>query len=181
MTDAEKELRDAAQAATQGQWEVAESLGYDEVYCNWHQIGPLEFRGAAPDADGRFIAAANPTAVLALLDRIEALEADNAAMAQELQTMDARRDEAVEWIGVVREELVLAGGEGGDRDVALANLRTLVKKQATLTTAAQRASAELRHTLENLDVNGAVDADTVRHAVAMLEEATRPGSMEKMP
>lgn len=156
MTDAEKELRRLAEGARQ----VA-AYGGDEL--RWHH----------------FREAAQPAVVIALLDRIEALEADNAAMVAELQALDARRDEAVEWIGVVREELVLAGGEGGDRNVALENLRALVKKQTALTTAAQRASAELRHALRFRDAKGCVDVNLVSRAVVLLEEATTPGRPEK--
>lgn len=36
------------------------------------------------------------------------------------------RDEAVEWIGTVRDELVRAGYPAGDRTVALANIRALL-------------------------------------------------------
>lgn len=41
-------------------------------------------------------------------------------------------DEAITWIGVVRDELVLAGYPGGDRTVALANLRLLVARAKRL-------------------------------------------------
>lgn len=45
---------------------------------------------------------------------------------------ESERDEAVEWIGVVREELVRAGGAGGDRAVGLANLRAVVAERDAL-------------------------------------------------
>lgn len=164
MTDAEMKLRESAQTV----------LAQDGMR-DWGE----EFWRAWPEdkAGGRQMA----SSVLALLDRIEALEADNAALVAELEALDARRDEAVEWIGVVREELVLAGGEGGDRDVALGNLRTLVKQRDALTMAAQRVVDELRHALKYPDVGGTVDTDIVRRAVVLLEEATTPGRSEKTP
>lgn len=50
--------------------------------------------------------------------------------------LQANRDEwmrnaqdAADWIGVVRDELVLAGGKRGDRTVALANLRAVIEER----------------------------------------------------
>lgn len=43
-----------------------------------------------------------------------------------LDILIAERDAALEWIGVVRDELVAAGGSNGDRDAALKNLRALI-------------------------------------------------------
>lgn len=74
MTDAEKELRRLAQEATPGPWEVEEDGDWDEAWCQWHRVGKLDMAGAKLNKDTRFIAAADPAAVLALLERIEALE-----------------------------------------------------------------------------------------------------------
>lgn len=45
-----------------------------------------------------------------------------------LDDLQQKHDHAIQWIGVVRDELVQAGYPGGDRDVALANLRSLIFK-----------------------------------------------------
>lgn len=61
------------------------------------------------------------------------LTADSKALTETITDLRARlaeaegeRDAAVKWIGCVRDELVIAGYAGGDRDVALANLRALI-------------------------------------------------------
>lgn len=82
-TDDRKRLRELAQAATPGPWTttilgpsdddwpsavaIAATAGRRKIYAN-----PL--RGTYPHADQQFIAAANPQAVLALLDRLAASE-----------------------------------------------------------------------------------------------------------
>lgn len=84
MTDAEKRLREFAQAATPGEWR-AETDGGMNPLMPWRIARPFEPRHAttarrpyhalySTDADARFAVAAQPSAVLALLDRIEALE-----------------------------------------------------------------------------------------------------------
>lgn len=84
MTDSEKELRDLAKAATPGEWR-AETDGGMNPLMPWRIARPLEPRHEttarrpyhalySTDADARFAVAANPAVVLALLDRIEALE-----------------------------------------------------------------------------------------------------------
>ncbi|MDV2046278.1 ead/Ea22-like family protein [Citrobacter freundii] len=66
-------LREAAEKATKGQWAVEFD---DEIYStdgvNHEQIAMVFSENEARDA--AFIAAANPTAVLALLDELEAAE-----------------------------------------------------------------------------------------------------------
>ncbi len=124
MTDAEKELKRLAldaQSAIQRRGLVHAGTPEIKVF-----------------TDG-----ARPSAVLALLDRIEALEADSAAMVTDLQAGDA--------------------------------------KQAALTTAAQRASAELRHALRYRKSDGCIDTNLVSRAVVLLEEATTPNRPEAKP
>jgi hypothetical protein len=75
MVDLE-ELRRLALAATPGPWEIVPSNGLqDEAYCYWHQVGPFDLMGYEIDEDDKFVAAANPQAVLELIKRIRALEA----------------------------------------------------------------------------------------------------------
>lgn len=83
MTDAEKELKRLAQAATPGPWKH-----FTQTYGEWTVVGGGEttLQHAIADcradkltkaqnaANGEFIAATDPSAVLALLERIEALE-----------------------------------------------------------------------------------------------------------
>jgi hypothetical protein len=84
MTESEKELRRLAQEATPGEWR-AETDGGMNPLMPWRIERPLEPRHEttarrpyhalySSDADARFAVAAQPSAVLALLDRIEALE-----------------------------------------------------------------------------------------------------------
>lgn len=64
-----EDLRALAEAATPGPWT-------DEVPGMIHQSSTPGYIGTAEHPEDRaFIAAANPTAVLALLDRVEAAEA----------------------------------------------------------------------------------------------------------
>ena len=54
---------------------------------------------------------------------------------EQLRTFEeivSKRDEAVRALGVMAEELVLAGGKAGDRVVALANLRVLISERDEL-------------------------------------------------
>ena len=76
-----QELKALAEAATQGNWAVREYLGKDEAYCDWHKVGPFDLMGGTAGANSRFIAAANPAAILALL-------ADRAAMAERLAALE---------------------------------------------------------------------------------------------
>ena len=48
---------------------------------------------------------------------------------REIVEIRAERDEAVEWIGVVRTALIDAGGKSGDRAVALENLRRVIAER----------------------------------------------------
>jgi hypothetical protein len=85
-----KELRELAEKASKGEWHAwsdmpnapririgvsrqspIEGCGYDS-----HCIALVRPEFEDADANGRFIAAANPQTVLGLLDRIEALEKD---------------------------------------------------------------------------------------------------------
>lgn len=82
MTSDELKLKELAVAATQGEWRFArgEDDGIHVVHS--HVWGPKTHIGGSSstdvDADREYIAAANPTAILSLLTRIEALEQDAA-------------------------------------------------------------------------------------------------------
>lgn len=152
MTDTEKRLRELAKAALaeihedvrNERWQV-EARGMCVVArgdaARWDVVMRCDHETGRPALE--HIAASDPHAVLALLDRIKALEADSAAMVADLHAGDA--------------------------------------KQSTLTTAAQRASAELRHALRFRKADGSVDVNLVSRAVVLLEEATTPGRPEKVP
>jgi hypothetical protein len=47
---------------------------------------------------------------------------------QTIPSAEQSRDEAVEWIGVLRDELVMAGFPGGDRTVALETIRSMIQR-----------------------------------------------------
>lgn len=79
-------LREAAEKATKGQWAVEFD---DEIYStdgvNHEQIAMVFSENEARDA--AFIAAANPTAVLALLDELKAKDSTIATQQQEIRTL----------------------------------------------------------------------------------------------
>ncbi|HAV1936300.1 ead/Ea22-like family protein [Enterobacter hormaechei] len=84
-------LREAAEKATKGQWVVEFD---DEIYStdgvNNEQIAMVFSENEARDA--AFIAAANPAAVLALLDELEALKLANAAQDDHINQQQDRID-----------------------------------------------------------------------------------------
>jgi hypothetical protein len=107
-------LRELVRAATPGPWRVQSDSDYDEyrnVFVSW----PYRLLAdAAPIAnfaeentsfeDAEFIAAANPTAVLALLDRLaraEALLADAVIFLRHAATAQRDDDNRVERVGVI--------------------------------------------------------------------------------
>ena len=76
MTDLDK-LREKAQAATPGPWRVRlDAHSQDELSTVAIELAPLRWFtvGYAPDADADYIAAADPTTVLALIDRCQRAE-----------------------------------------------------------------------------------------------------------
>lgn len=78
----------------------------------------------------------------------------------EVTGLRERLDSAVEWMGTVRDELVMAGGRGGDRVVALANLRALVKERDDAQAEVERMVRWLREELD-LDVRDSVQKITL--------------------
>lgn len=90
---AKRALREAAEKATKGQWVVEFD---DEIYStdgvNNEQIAMVFSENEARDA--AFIAAANPAAVLALLDELEAAEKRIAELEAKLDSADKLQDSA---------------------------------------------------------------------------------------
>lgn len=85
----------------------------------------LEFDGWTPPVKAR-----EKEATIARLERELAEEkAKSDRIFEVLSAKERGLDEATEWIGVVRDELVRAGYVGGDRSVALGNLRTLIQQR----------------------------------------------------
>jgi hypothetical protein len=62
---------------------------------------------------------------------------------REVARLTEERDAAVRWIGVVRDELVNAGFPSGDRTVALASIRALLRERDEARGAADRMRGEL--------------------------------------
>jgi hypothetical protein len=83
-----KELRRLAEAATPGPWHTP---GMGEIHRpNHDSIAQICFNGGDEDddscgteADGTFIAAANPAAIIELLDELDAANAEIAALKQD--------------------------------------------------------------------------------------------------
>lgn len=56
-TDAElDEMQARCDAATEGPWDINNDLGTDEIYCDWHSVGPIALVGQFADANSIFIA-----------------------------------------------------------------------------------------------------------------------------
>lgn len=120
MTEAEKELRRLAQAATPGEWR-AETDGGMNPLMPWRIVRPLEPRPAttarrpyhalySTPADARFAVAAQPSAVLALLDRIEALEKQVEDAERCVRMAKQEKSAALEpALDVIREPLIEMG------------------------------------------------------------------------
>ncbi len=99
------ELRSAAEKATPGPW---------EVYGPWHEgerpgieaptpsvvvYGhPEDDAGVQEPADAAYIAAANPSEILRLLDRLDTVEAAARAVLAEAEPDDNFEGEFVDWL-----------------------------------------------------------------------------------
>lgn len=68
-----------------------------------------------------------------------------AAMLERMRALKEEKDSVVRWIGVVRDELVNAGGKPGDREVALENLRAVLERMRALEDVADRMAALAMH------------------------------------
>lgn len=99
-------LRKLAEAATPGPWvEDIESIGQD---CNHGQsyycCGPYHQRGPEAEArsrsDAAYIAAANPTAILALLAELSALRAEVEALRADFETYEKTLTQISQWLSV---------------------------------------------------------------------------------
>jgi hypothetical protein len=78
-TETDAALRAAAEEATPGPWTTDDSRNTAGLARVWQYrglgIAECRYRGAENRKDAAFIALANPTAILDLLDRVEAAEA----------------------------------------------------------------------------------------------------------
>lgn len=96
MSEDRKQLRNLAKRATPGPWELQTSNSWRRIgttggrFADGDVLAPTTHRGdnhpdlAARQEDLEFIVAANPAAVLAMLDEIDRLKADNAALEKRL-------------------------------------------------------------------------------------------------
>lgn len=73
MSDIEQRLREAMDGVTPGPWDIRENTGLDEMWCDWHDVGPKSLTGGEADADSRYIALCSPDNIGALLDTIASL------------------------------------------------------------------------------------------------------------
>jgi hypothetical protein len=75
MTTAIERLRELAEGATPGPWEIDDGLMlYTETPRGTLTLLEMGSENTCDEANGRFIATANPAVVLALLDVVEAAE-----------------------------------------------------------------------------------------------------------
>ncbi len=87
MTADKQKLRALAEAATPEQWDCRPGGEYWAVVSPRHEVArvelPFKASAAQEQADARFIAAANPIMVLALLDEIAQLTKENANLRED--------------------------------------------------------------------------------------------------
>lgn len=83
-----QELKRLAEAATKGPWEITEEEGWDEAWCDWHRVGPFSLTGGKANNDSRYIAAASPDTILALIEENERLRRVRIAAQEQLDYMD---------------------------------------------------------------------------------------------
>lgn len=78
MTDKYAELRRLAEAATPGPWEVKHTSDGDVIQTEYERGGweIADERADVPHQNAAFIAAANPSTILSLLDELEACRKD---------------------------------------------------------------------------------------------------------
>ncbi|MFU7495816.1 ead/Ea22-like family protein [Pseudomonas aeruginosa] len=87
------ELRRVAEAATPGPWEYQAPLKVLAADRTWIVLIALSHANYREDeANSRFIATANPKTVLALLDEIDRLKAENEELRGALQAVEAEVD-----------------------------------------------------------------------------------------
>lgn len=69
-------LEQLAREATPGPWDVQEDScdGYDEAWCEWHRVGPLDLTGKTLNRNTAYIAAADPSTVLKLIAVVKAAQ-----------------------------------------------------------------------------------------------------------
>ena len=143
------ELRRLAELATAGPWAVKEGTGWDECYCDWCEVGPLLLPGSTLDANGAYIAAANPSAIIALLDAQAEREAKLRGEVEELKSLvDAPTQHVTETYDLSCQgrlddwlDYGLEAYAGADDD-----LRSVMAAAGQLT-AAQADNARLREVL----------------------------------
>lgn len=85
---------DTGTAHTAGPWNIEENTGWDEAWCNWHQVGPISLMGGEATANSRLIAASPELLadLTEIVDRFEcALEAVHATKTDRALIRRARK------------------------------------------------------------------------------------------
>lgn len=128
MTIDTNKLRMLAEAATPGSWSRAGGLGgsqLDSVRGGDRGLIVVAF-GCNRTTDAAFIAAANPEAVLALLDELAATQGDLRAEREVvIPSLKRRVDTAVAWISALQRDL----GDARCELAALAKERDALRAQ----------------------------------------------------
>ena len=145
-------LREAAERATPGPWTEHDPRMVNDAHGNALFMVNLAMSAKQAAANAAYIAAADPTTVLALLadrDRLQR-ERERAELERDTQRditdrecaradrLQRELDEAVEWIRVVGEEMIGAGYKSGDRTVTIASLRAALALVTKLRAALRR-------------------------------------------
>lgn len=86
---------------TKGPWDIQESTGWDEAWCDWHQVGPVSLMGPRADADSHLIAAA-PDLLEALIAMLPESNADEKHCRPDFETCEHARSAISKAIGEVK-------------------------------------------------------------------------------
>lgn len=59
---------------TAGPWDIKEETGWDEAWCDWHDVGPFSLMGPKADANSKHIARCSPDAIREIAAYVRELE-----------------------------------------------------------------------------------------------------------
>lgn len=60
---------------TDGPWPIKEETGWDEAWCDWHDVGPFSLMGPKANANSKHIARCSPDAIREIAEYVSDLEA----------------------------------------------------------------------------------------------------------
>jgi hypothetical protein len=97
LTDIIADIRKAMEPMEKEQWVVKENLGFDEAWCDWHEIGPFSLPGGRVDLRERYIIAVQPSNIAAVLDALEMAERERDASKEEARMAWSSDEHQAVW------------------------------------------------------------------------------------